>query len=96
MPFPLCSRLLCPCAAKPQEAVAEYVKVAEKHGLSPAQLALAFVRDRWFVTSSIIGATTMEQLKENLATYALPRPLSAEVMADVTAVFNQFKDPSMM
>ena len=46
-----------------RQAVAEYVKVAEKHGLTPTQLALAWCKQRWSVTSSIIGATNMEQLK---------------------------------
>ena len=35
--------------------MAEYAQVAAKYGLTPAQLALAFVRDRWFVASNIIG-----------------------------------------
>lgn len=46
-----------------REAVGEYVKVASQHALTPTQLALAFVHSRWFVASTIIGATTMEQLK---------------------------------
>jgi aryl-alcohol dehydrogenase-like predicted oxidoreductase len=46
-----------------REAVAEYVKVAEKHGLTPSELALAWCNQRWCVTSTIIGATSMEQLK---------------------------------
>lgn len=44
-------------------AVDEYVKVADKHSLTPTQLALAFVDSRWFVASTIIGATTMQQLQ---------------------------------
>lgn len=46
-----------------REAVEAYAKVAAEHGLTPTQLALAWCRSRWFVTSTIIGATTMEQLK---------------------------------
>lgn len=46
-----------------REAVAEYNKVAHKHGLSCTQLALAWCKSRWNVTSTIIGATTMDQLK---------------------------------
>ncbi|APR04724.1 Predicted oxidoreductase [Thauera chlorobenzoica] len=49
-----------------QPAVRTYVELARRHGLSPAALALAFVYSRWFVTSTIIGATTMAQLVENL------------------------------
>ena len=48
------------------EAVAAYAQLAEQHGISPAQLALAFIRSRPFVASTIIGATTMPQLQENL------------------------------
>eukprot|EP00850_Spirogloea_muscicola_P020603 SM000221S06941 [mRNA] locus=s221:161523:163746:+ [translate_table: standard] len=77
-----------------QEAVGKYVQVAQKHGLTPAQLALAFVRDRWFVTSNIIGATTMAQLQENLSAYTLQRPLPAEVQADIDDVFRRHRDPS--
>lgn len=47
-------------------ATAAYVDLAHRHGLSPAQLALAFVNSRPFVTSNIIGATTLAQLQENL------------------------------
>jgi len=68
--------------------------VGKKHGLSPVELALAFVRDRFFVTSNIIGATSLEQLKENMNAYALTRPLPEEVTADIEAVFNRFRDPA--
>ncbi|QID18709.1 NADP(H)-dependent aldo-keto reductase [Nitrogeniibacter mangrovi] len=47
-------------------AVAEYAALARAHGLTPTQLALAFVYGRWFVTSTIIGATSLAQLQENL------------------------------
>ncbi len=55
--------------AKPlvAEAVAAYVELAAKHGMTPAQLALAFVYSRWFVASTIIGATDLDQLQENIA-----------------------------
>lgn len=48
------------------EAVAAYVSIARKYNLQPTQLALAFVRSRWFVSSTIIGATSLEQLQENI------------------------------
>ena len=50
-----------------REATREYKKVAEKHGLSLTQMALAYVQSRWFVTSTIIGATTLNQLKVSLS-----------------------------
>jgi aryl-alcohol dehydrogenase-like predicted oxidoreductase len=46
-----------------RQAVAEYVKVADKHGLTPSELALAWCDSRWFVASTIIGATSLNQLK---------------------------------
>ncbi|MEW8492690.1 MAG: aldo/keto reductase [Candidatus Thiodiazotropha taylori] len=49
-----------------EPAVAAYSEQAVTHGLSPAALALAFVYSRWFVASTIIGTTTMEQLRENI------------------------------
>ncbi len=51
---------------KTREAAGKYVELAEAHGLSPTQLALAFINSRPFLTSNIIGATNMEQLKENI------------------------------
>jgi len=47
-------------------ASAAYTKLARAHGLTPVQLALSFVYHRWFVSSTIIGATTMAQLKQNI------------------------------
>ncbi|RDB44910.1 NADP(H)-dependent aldo-keto reductase [Halomonas sp. DQ26W] len=50
-----------------EEATRGYVDIAREHGLDPAQMALAFVNSRSFLTSNIIGATTMDQLEVNLA-----------------------------
>ena len=74
------------------EAVAAYAKVARDHGLSLTQLALAFVRSRWFVKSTIIGATTMVQLEENLATATIE--LGDETLAAVDAVHTRFPNPA--
>lgn len=46
-----------------RDAVTEYVTLAEKYGLTPSELALAWCDSRWFVTSTIIGATSLDQLK---------------------------------
>ncbi|XP_002984321.2 uncharacterized protein LOC9645070 [Selaginella moellendorffii] len=78
-----------------QEAVNKYVSLGEQHGLTPVQLALGFVRDRPFVTSSIIGATTMDQLKENIDAFQVPRPLPEEVTAGVEEIFKRYKDISI-
>ncbi len=49
------------------EAIRDYLGVAKQFGLDPAQMALAFVTSRPFMTSNIIGATTMEQLRTDIA-----------------------------
>ncbi|MGI9412175.1 MAG: aldo/keto reductase, partial [Hyphomicrobiales bacterium] len=50
-----------------ETAIGKYVALAREHGLDPAQMALQFVTSRPFVTSTIIGATTMDQLRTNIA-----------------------------
>jgi aryl-alcohol dehydrogenase-like predicted oxidoreductase len=49
------------------------------------------------VTSSIIGSTSLEQLKEDIdAIMTAPRPLPAEVTADIETIFKRYKDPSII
>ena len=74
------------------EATAEYVAIAQKYDLSPTQLALAFVRSRWFVASTIIGATTMEQLKENIDSANVH--LNAEILAEIEVVQSRYFNPA--
>lgn len=75
----------------------EYKKVAEKHGLTLVQLALGFARDRPFTTSSIIGATSVDQLKEDIDVFmTTERPLPAEVMTDIETTFKRYKDPAIL
>jgi aryl-alcohol dehydrogenase-like predicted oxidoreductase len=50
-------------------AVSAYAQLARANGLTPTQMALSFVYHRWFVSSTIIGATNMTQLKDNIAAY---------------------------
>lgn len=57
-----------------QTAIEAYVKLARKYNLDPAQMALAFVDSREFVTSTIIGATSIEQLKTDIASIYVPLP----------------------
>ncbi len=66
-------------------AVDAYVAVARKHGLDPAHMAIAFCNQRPFVASSIIGATSLEQLENNLG--AADLRLDEEVLADIRAVY---------
>lgn len=65
------------------EAVKEYAALARAQGMTPAQMALAWCYTRWFVASTIIGATTLEQLKENIdaAGLVLPRDLADRIDA---------------
>ncbi|KAG4917184.1 hypothetical protein AAZX31_02G005200 [Glycine max] len=80
-----------------REATIKYLELAKKHGLTPVQLALGFARDRPFMTSSIIGATSVDQLKEDIDAFTTTeRPLPAEVMADIEAIFKRYKDPAIL
>jgi aryl-alcohol dehydrogenase-like predicted oxidoreductase len=72
-------------------ATAEYVKLARAHGLDPAKMALAFVTSRPFVTANIIGATTMEQLKSNIA--SSETKLSQEVLDGIDAIHKVYTYP---
>ncbi len=58
-------------------AVKEYAQLARAHGMTPTQMALAWCYSRWFVASTIIGATSLAQLKENIDAIevALPAPV---------------------
>ena len=67
-----------------EEATRAYAGVAKKHGLTLAQMSLAFVNSRPFVTSNIIGASTLDQLKEDIQSIDLV--LSDDVLADIEAV----------
>ena len=74
------------------EATEAYAAIAAEHKLTLTQLSLAFVTDRPFVTSNIIGATTMAQLKENIDTAAIT--LSAEMLKQIDAVHNRIPNPA--
>lgn len=74
-----------------QKAVAAYLDVAQKHGLDPCQMALAFVNSRPFVTANIIGATTLDQLKTNIDSIDIT--LSPEVIKDIESIRKQFPMP---
>ncbi|EMA4432344.1 NADP(H)-dependent aldo-keto reductase [Enterobacter hormaechei] len=75
-----------------QKAVAAYVDIAKRHGLDPAQMALAFVRRQPFVASTLLGATTMDQLKTNIESFNLN--LSEEVLAEIEAVHQVYTYPA--
>jgi aryl-alcohol dehydrogenase-like predicted oxidoreductase len=73
-------------------ATKKYVVLAGKHQLDPAQMALAYVNSRPFLTSTIIGATTMEQLKTNIDSVRLTLPV--EVIQAIEAIHIAHPNPS--
>ena len=73
-------------------ATEQYALLAEKHGLTLTQLALAFIKHQFFVTSTIIGATTMQQLKENIQAFDVD--LSEEVLQGIEAIHRQQPNPA--
>ena len=79
-------------SAQCTEATRLYQEIAHKNGLTLTQMALAFVTQQAFVTSNIIGATTMEQLKENIATIDVV--LSDEILNEINAVQAIIPDPA--
>lgn len=75
-----------------EAASAEYVKIARDAGLDPAQMALAFVNSRPFLTSNIIGATSMEQLESNLESESLKLP--HDVLEAIKTVHQRQPNPA--
>ena len=75
-----------------KEATAQYAKIAADAGLDMAQMALAFVNSRSFVTSNIIGATNLEQLKSNIDSIHLTLP--TDVLDAIEAVQTRQPNPS--
>lgn len=73
-------------------ATKEYVALARNAGMLPAQMALAYVNSRPFLTSSIIGATSMRQLREDIASIDLR--LSDDVLKEIEAIHNKFPNPA--
>jgi aryl-alcohol dehydrogenase-like predicted oxidoreductase len=74
------------------EVVGRYVKLARDSGLDPAQMALAYVNSRPFVTSTIIGATHMEQLRANIDSNNLV--LSEDVLAGIEQIHRERPNPA--
>ena len=74
-----------------QAAISAYVRLAREHGLDPAQMALQFVNTRPFVTSNIIGATTLEQLETDLDSVDIA--LSDEVMEGIESLQRTYTNP---
>ena len=74
------------------EAVAAYVELARRRGISPVQLALGYVRSRWFLGASIIGATSIPQLEQDIA--AAQFELDAETQAEIARIQQHYPNPA--
>lgn len=79
-------------SASANVATRKYLAIAEKYGLSLAEMSLAFVNDRPFVTSNIIGASSLEQLKENIGSANIS--LSKEILSEIDMVHLEIPDPA--
>lgn len=75
-----------------RKASAKYNEIAQKYNLTLAQMALAFVRQQGFVSSTIIGATNLEQLAENINSIQVT--LSEEILAEIQKVQDLIPDPA--
>ena len=73
-------------------ATEQYALLAEKHGVTLTQLALAFIKQQFFVTSTIIGATNLDQLKENIDAFDIN--LSEEILQGIEAIHKKQPNPA--
>jgi len=74
------------------DATALYLKIADQYEISPAQMSLAFINSRPFVTSTIIGATNLDQLKENIESSNIQ--LSNDILSEIENVHNLIPNPA--
>ena len=74
------------------QATERYYQIAQNHGISLTQMALAFVNQQPFLTSNIIGATNLDQLQENIGSIELS--LSKELLKEIEAVHSQIPNPA--
>jgi len=74
------------------EAVEAYAALAKRRGITLVQLALGYVASRWFLGASIIGATSMAQLKEDIAAAQLT--LDAEVLEEIRRIQDRYPNPA--
>ena len=78
--------------AESEWATEQYAQLAEQHGLTLTQLALAFIKQQFFVTSTIIGATNLDQLKENIDAFEVN--LSEDILKGIEAIHRQQPNPA--
>lgn len=73
-------------------ATEQYALLAEKHGLSLTQLSLAFIKQQFFVSSTIIGATNLDQLKQNIDAFEVN--LTEDILKEIDAIHQQQPNPA--
>ncbi len=74
------------------EAIAAYADLARRRGITLVQLALGYVRSRWFLGAMLVGATTLAQLEEDIA--AAQFDLDAQTLADIAAIQARYPNPA--
>ncbi len=74
------------------QAAGEYAALARANGLSPTQMAIAWMLSQWYVASTILGATSVAQLEEQLSAQSLV--LSAHVLAGIEDIHNRIRNPA--
>ncbi len=79
-------------SAEARAATTAYVQLARDHGLDPAQMALAYVNSRPFLAANIIGATTLEQLANDIASIEVD--LSQELLKGIETIYQRLPNPS--
>lgn len=78
------------------EAVRRYQKLADEHGMSLAALALQWCQSRWYVTSTIVGATTLQQLKHDIDAFDvyITQGLQETVLKQIDAIHSEISNPT--
>lgn len=87
----LSRKCFCALGLQVDQIVAQYVDLAKELKITPAQLALAWVKSRWYVGSTIIGATATTHLKENIEAFDVELP--EEALKKIDFIHLQDKDP---
>ncbi len=75
-----------------RQAADDYIRLAQRHGVSPAQVALAWVSEQPFVTSNLMGATTLAQLEENIASVNVA--LTPELRQGIAEIHKRHPNPA--
>lgn len=75
------------------KATRQYMQLAKDHGMTPAQLALAWCYSRWFIDATIIGGTKPEHLRENIDTISIS--LSDEIIDHINEIHSLITNPGL-